>query len=116
MGAKAFQAGVNEFLRRFKAKAVAEGLHFVPRKQNLDGIATAGLTMDEAERIILDLTEANYSGGPEREHEGGPGEIWFFNTFEEGRNIYVELKLCELFVACRSFRLAKHLAQPPYKR
>jgi hypothetical protein len=116
MGAKAFQTGVNEFLKRFKAKMVAEGLHFVPRKQNLDGIATSGLTPDEAERIILDLTESNYSGGPERDHEGSPGEVWFFNAFEEGRSIYVELKLCDLFVACRSFQPAKRPAQLPHKR
>lgn len=116
MGAKALQAGVNEFLRRFKAKMAAEGLHFVPRKQNLDGIAAAGLTTDEAERIILNLTEVTYSGGPERDHECCPGEIWLFSTYEDGRSIFIELKLCDSFVACRSFRSATRLAHPPHKR
>jgi hypothetical protein len=116
MGAKALQVGVAEFLRQFKAKVVTEGLHFIPRKQNLDGLATAGLTPDEAERIILDLTEVNYSGGPERDYEGSPGEVWFFHTLEEGRGIYIELKSCNLFVACRSFRPAARRALPTHRR
>jgi hypothetical protein len=116
MGVKAIQVGANDFLKRFIAKVVADGLHFVPRKQGLDGIAASGLTTDEAERIILDLTEANYSGGPERDHEGSPGEVWFFNAFEEGRSIYIELKLGDLFAACRSFRPANRPAQLPHKK
>ena len=116
MGAKALQVGVTEFLTQFKAKVAIEGLHFVPRKQNLDGLATVGLMTDEAERIILDLTEVNYSGGPVCDREGSPGEIWSFNAVENGQNIYIELKICNLFVACRSFRRATRPALPPHKR
>lgn len=116
MGAKAIRVGADAFLKRFIAKVAADRLHFVPRKQVLDGIAASGLTTDAAEQIILDLTEANYSGGPERDREGGLGEIWSFSTIEEGRSIYVELKLGDMFAACRSFQLAKRPTQLPHKR
>jgi hypothetical protein len=93
----------------------AGGLTFVPREQNLDGIASLGLTIEAVEQIILDLTEADGSGGPEHDLMGGPGEVWLFNAFDGGRGLDIELKLGDSFAACRAFRPTGRPSQPSRK-
>jgi hypothetical protein len=111
----ASRSEVSEFLRRLKARMLAEGLHFVPRKRNLDGLALLGLTINEAERIILDLTEGNYCRGPEQDEDGSTGEIWFFGVLEDGRSIYIKVKLDDDFAKCLSFHPAERPMRHPYK-
>ena len=115
MGTKAARDEVIDFLKRFKAKMSAEGLVFVPRKRNLDGIAWLGLTIEEVERIILRLTDADYSGGPEEDLDGSPGEIWFFSVLDDGKGIYVKLKLDDEFAKCLSFHPAERPMRRPYE-
>jgi hypothetical protein len=111
----ATRSEVTEFLRRFKARMHADGLYFVPRKRNLDGLARLGLTIIEAERIILDLTEENYCRGPEQDEDGSLGEIWFFGVLEDGQSIYIKLKLDNDFAKCLSFHPAERPMRHPYK-
>jgi hypothetical protein len=115
MGAAASRAGVSEFLKRFKARAAAGGLTFVPRGQNLDAITTLGLTIGAVEQIVLGLTEADSLGGPEHDRGGSPGEVWSFTVFDGGRGINIELKICDSFAACRSFRPTGRPSQPSRK-
>lgn len=115
MHQKASRDEVVDFLKRFKAKMAADGLFFVPRKRNLDGITWLGLTIDEVEKIILGLTEINYSGGPEKDVDGSLGEIWFFSVLDDGRGIYVKLKLDDEFAKCLSFHPAERPMRRPYE-
>jgi len=102
-------------LRRFKAKLLADGLYFVPRKRNLDGLAILGLTINEVERIIFDLTEGNYCRGPGQGEKGSPGEIWFFDVLEDGQSIYIKIKLDDDFAKCLSLHPAERPVRQPYK-
>jgi hypothetical protein len=102
MGAKATRAGVSEFLERFKAGVVAGQLLFVPREQNLSVIGALGLTIDEAEQIILNLTEAHISSAQEENPEGKPNVLCFFYPFEAGRGLNLELKISTPLAACLS--------------
>lgn len=111
----ASRSEVCEFLRRFKARMLTDGLYFVPRKRNLDGLAILGFTINEAERIILDLTEGNYCRGPEQDEDGSPGEIWFFGVLEDGHSIYIKVKLDDDFAKCLSFHPAERPMRHPYK-
>jgi len=94
---------IGNFLKRFKARMTADELVFANRKRNLDGIALLGLTLDEGERIILDLTDMNYSSGPDEDHNGTRGETWTFSTGVASRNIRIKLKLDERKAICILF-------------
>jgi hypothetical protein len=111
MGAKAARAGVSEFLERFKAGVVAGELLFVPREQNLIALAALGLTIGEAEQIILNLTEENISSGHEHNQKDSPSVAWFFHASEGGRSLDIELKIGDSFVACLYFRSAERHTQ-----
>jgi hypothetical protein len=93
---------VNEFLKRFKARMTASDLVFIQRKPSLDAIALLGLTVDEGESIILDLTEMDYSSGPDRD-DGNSGETWTFVAAAARRSICVKLKLDGEKAICVSF-------------
>jgi hypothetical protein len=111
MGAKAAKAGASEFLERFKAGVAAGELLFVPREQNLGVLTALGLTIGEAEQIILNLTEANISSGHEHDQKGSPGVAWFFHVFEAGRSLTIELKISDSLTACLYFGSPERLAQ-----
>lgn len=113
--ADADRAVVNNFLKRFKTKMSSDGLIFVKRKPNLDSIAKLGFTIAEVERIILSLTEKNYSKGPETDDDGTAGEIWVFGVSEAGSEIYVKLKLDAAAAKCLSFHHSDYPVRLPYR-
>lgn len=112
----ASKTDVVDFLKRFKQEATTTGIQLIPRDKNKNGLATLGITIPAAESIILGLTEENYSNGPETDHDGSSGEIWFFCTLENGQQVYIKLKLEANKAKCLSFHPAAHSMPQPYKK
>ncbi|MGH9829288.1 MAG: hypothetical protein ACREDR_39215 [Blastocatellia bacterium] len=116
MGSSTSKATIGTFLKAFKAKMLDLGLEFVPRKQNLDGLAWLGITIEEAERIILALTDSEYCQGPENDRQGSPGQIYVFGATVEGETIYIKLKLSDDSAKCLSFHPAAFTMRLPHKK
>jgi hypothetical protein len=107
---------VLDFLERFKRKADQEGIHFQDRKRNLDSLANLGLSIEDAEEIILGLTEEEYVTGPEKDLDGSSGEIWVFGSSYGGRRLYIKVKLDNIRSKCISFHEADHPLIYPLKK
>lgn len=108
-------ARVAEFLRVFKESAAKIGGVFVMnRVKNRDALLDLGLTKRQREEIILSLTPEDYCGGPLREKRGS-GHVWIFGRVEEGREIYIKLKVTHMPI-CLSFHPAEHPLRYPLRR
>ncbi len=105
-------ARVAEFLRVFKECAgKIGGVYVVDRVKNRDALLDLGLTKRQREEIVLSLTPDDYCGGPLREKKGS-GHVWIFGRVEEGREIYIKLKVTHMPI-CLSFHPAEHPLQHP---
>ena len=96
------------FLKRFKQEAAASDIDFIPRKINLDALANLGMSIADAENIILGLSARDYMSGPEQDHDASSGEIWVFGTVIDRDRIYIKVKLEAGRAACLSFHEAKY--------
>lgn len=90
-----------EFLKQFKQKVNESGLIVIPTKKNRDYLARSGLLPNECIDIIINLTERNYSSGPELDRDRN-GDVWIFGCRHEGERIYIKLKL-DTEAKCLSF-------------
>jgi len=72
-----------------------------------------GLTKEQRQEIILSLTPEDYCEGPTPDREG-PGMWWVFGKIEEGREIYIRLKVTHAPI-CFSFHPAEQSLQYPLK-
>jgi hypothetical protein len=107
-------ARVAEFLRVFKERAEkVGGVYVMDRVKNRDALLDLGLTKRQREEIILSLTPEDYCGGPLRDKKGS-GHVWIFGRVEEGREIYIKLKVTHMPI-CLSFHPAEHPLQHPLR-
>ena len=105
---------ITRFLKQFKQAVDNNGLYFIPRKINRDGIAKLGLVIADVRDIIANLTYQNYSIGPEMDQDGSSGEIWIFGTIINSLNTYIKLKLDKGVAKCLSFHPADFPIKQPY--
>lgn len=107
---------VAEFLRAFKERREKfGGVYVVGRVKNRDALAELGFTKEQREEIILSLTAEDYCEGPSPDHEG-PGSVWVFGKVEEGREIYIKVKLTTIAPICLSFHPAERPLTYPLKQ
>ena len=104
------------FLDRFKRRANQEGIHLQDRKKNLDSLAKLGLSIEDAEEIMLALTEDEYVSGPENDADGSEGEVWVFGASIEGCILYIKLKLDKIRSKCISFHKAERSLDFPLRK
>lgn len=68
------------------------------------------LTRNNAKEEILNLTVADYCGGPEPDKDK-PGEIWEFGRLIEDTEVYIKLKIAQVgkekIAKCISFHPAE---------
>ena len=95
-------------MKRFKQEATLSGIIFIPRRANLDTLANLGMTIADAEFVILGLSARDYISGPAHDHDGSAGEIWVFGTVINRDNIYIKVKLETGRAACISFHEAQY--------
>lgn len=105
---------VNQFLRRFKAQINSKRLMLIPRKINMDGLASLGLTITDAKAVILALSYFDYSEGPEADEDGSMGEVWIFGVTLSKQSVYIKLKLEMDEAKCLSFHPAISHIRKPY--
>lgn len=103
------------FLKEFKIKVSAGEMNFIPRKINIDSLAALGMTIQDAENLILSLTEKEYCKGPESDNNGSSGNIWVFGAAIETDLIYIKLKLDLDEAKCLSFHIANFSMQFPHQ-
>ena len=105
---------IAEFLRAFKERREkVGGVYVVDRVKNRDALAELGFTKKQREEIILSLIPEDYCEGPYQDREG-PGMWWVFGKIEEGREIYIRLKLTHGPI-CLSFHPAERPLSYPLK-
>lgn len=105
---------ISQFLRRFKLQASKTGIDFVNRLANRDGMAELGITVDDAEKFIKELTFSNYSKGSEADKDGSIGEVWIFGKEINSKQVYIKLKLDNIGAKCLSFHPAEFSLQQPF--
>lgn len=106
-----------EFLSEVK-RIIPKGFDLVDRKENLNELASLGLTRDDCRQIVLSLSVEDYCKGPEKDRDR-PGHVWTFGYKLEGKDIYIKLKIIKVdddeIVKCISFHNAKHPLTYPLK-
>lgn len=109
---------ISNFLFKFKARAsLIGGVDFVPRDKNLNAIAEFGLTIDDVEKIVLELTPEHYHNGPEADYDGSGDNVWIFGYHLENEEIYIKLSDSESFgrAKCLSFHRSERRLTYPYR-
>lgn len=68
---------------------------FVPRRQNVEYMASVGMSMDDLKSVILSLGEADCFGGPEpdRDEQYGEWTVAKFSPEYEGESLYLKISV-----------------------
>lgn len=115
---KANKEEVASFLKDARSLIDAGEVLIVKRTINLQDIADIGLTMKGVKQELCDLTEDNYSKGPELDRDF-PGDIWVFGKKIIDQEVYIKLKIDKMGkntkLTCISFHIAKYKIDYPYK-
>ena len=83
-----------KFLAEAKNLVIEKKFIFVPRKKNLQSLASCGLTIVDAKDEILSLKAKDYYKGPKQDFDvSQPGDIWEFKKQIEGKQFYIKLKI-----------------------
>lgn len=105
---------VVEFLRAFREQTERlGGVYVTNRIKNRNALTELELTKVQREEIILSLTPEDYCEGPTPDIQGA-GNVWIFGKIEEGRSIYIKLKVTHAPI-CLSFHPAEHPLNYPLK-
>ena len=106
-----------EFLSEVK-RIIPKGFDLVDRRENLEELASLGITKRDCRQIVLSLSVEDYCKGPENDRDR-PGYVWTFGHRLEGEDIYIKLKIIKVeeeeMVKCISFHKAKHPLEYPFK-
>ena len=106
---------VTEFLRVFRERAERfGGVYVINRVKNRDALVELGLTKEQREEAILSLTPEDYCEGPLPDRQGS-GSVWVFGRTEEGREIYIKLKVTHGAI-CVSFHAAEQALRYPLRQ
>ena len=68
---------------------------FIPRRQNVEYMASVGMSMDDLKSVILSLDESDCFGGPEPDRDDGYDE-WTVAKFSpecEGDKLYLKISV-----------------------
>ncbi len=86
-----------EFLVNAKELVALGKYDFVPRRKNMQSLASHGLTLEDAKSVIFELTVADYYKGPKRDLDSNrPGYIWEFKKTIDNFQFYIKVKIvCE---------------------
>ncbi|MCK5196732.1 MAG: type II toxin-antitoxin system MqsR family toxin [Spirochaetales bacterium] len=82
-------------MTRIKKAVSLNHVFLVPRRENKDTMLELDLTLKDIFNCIQQLSIADYDKGPEDDHDGSDGFIWFFHHPVSMRRIYIKLKLYE---------------------
>lgn len=67
---------------------------FVPRKKNMQALASHGLSIQDVKSEILALVVGDYYKGPKKDLDPNrPGDIWEFKKCVDKAQFYVKLKI-----------------------
>lgn len=110
---------VRDFLFEFKQVATGgSGIDIVPRAGTRSTLAQLGLTLANAEEILLGLSVADYCQGPKPDRDK-PGNVWFFGREIDGHEIYIKLKVAQVgnerVSKCISFHIAERPLRYPFR-
>jgi hypothetical protein len=106
------------FLKKFK-ELIQRG-HFIVSSspKNRSSLVSLGITREIRKEILLSLTVDDCFSGPEPDHNF-PGDIWKFGKDDEGRQIYIKLKIHDQghrkVAKCLSFHIAEYEICYPQK-
>lgn len=97
-----------KFLTEAKKLVIEKKFTFVPRKKNMQSLASCGLTIIDAKDEILSLKAKDYYKGPKQDFDTSqPGDIWEFKKRIDNRQFYIKLKIQvqdeEMILKCLSF-------------
>jgi len=68
-------------------------VHIEDRDKNAETRRRLGITVDDQEDLIRELTTRNYVKGPEADHNPNyPGDIWVFKKEAYEETFYIKLK------------------------
>lgn len=100
-----------EFLLRCKNYISQGRFEFVPRSKSMRALTALGWSVEDVERVILELEPSNYAKGPEPDRDTNrPGDVYIFGVYENGTELYIKLK-CDDQRGCVCFSF--HEAQRP---
>lgn len=94
MSIQANRAQIVSFLSQAKGLVAAGQYTFIPRRKNMQDLATHNLTIADVKREILGLTVADYYKGPKQDLDRSrPGDIWEFKKIINNDQFYIKLKI-----------------------
>jgi len=115
---------IRAFLQEVKAvvsqtPSLTRFWRLVDRRENLDFMATVGLTRADIGEAILGLSVEDYCEGPMQDHTE-PGDVWVFGKAISGKETYIKLKLAVVsivkIVRVISFHEANQPLRYPFKQ
>ncbi|MHB8789968.1 MAG: toxin [Desulfobulbaceae bacterium] len=107
------------FLVEFKKVVTrGSGVMLVPRHDTMATLSHLGITKRNLEELLLTLSVADYSCGPETDRGAG-GDLWVFGRQIRGYEVYIKLKVADVSgtktAKCISFHIAKYPMAYPCK-
>ncbi len=114
----ASQQEISDFLFKFKFFAQIPGsFSFIETPKNMRDLTELGLTTTHALNTILQLTDINYSSGPEDDRDYPGKKVWKFGDDINSEEIYIKLSndLSHNIAKCISFHKSEHRLIYPYK-
>lgn len=85
---------IQSFLTKVKNLISIGNYVFIPRRKNLQALASLGLSIKDAEIEILELEVSDYYKGPKRDlDKNRSGSIWEFKKNIDNFTFYIKLKI-----------------------
>ncbi|MFN0081008.1 MAG: hypothetical protein ACKVOM_00690 [Ferruginibacter sp.] len=96
---------IEAFLQDFKEKMKIWGIFFLSRDKNLQTLLDLEISSNDREKIITQLTAADYSKGPSKDELNDGPDLWVFKKEVKGFKVYIKITLgfCNKKVICISF-------------
>lgn len=96
MGNQANTSEIAAYLTKIKKLLSAGKYDFVPRRKNMQALASHGLTITDAKNEILELVVSDYYKGPKQDLDPGhPGNIWEFKKTVGNIQFYLKVKIVQ---------------------
>ena len=109
---------VQKFLQDFKVKLDIWGVIFRDdRGKNAQALLDLDITPIYREKVLKELSAADYYEGPRIESLYGGADMWVFGKTIKGREVYIKITLgfTGAQVICISFHVAEHSMEYPLK-
>jgi len=106
---------VEQFLSEVKALLQAGKWEMVPRKKNLDGLASLGITVQQAKAELIRLSYRHYDRGPIDDFDRPGEDVWEFIKAVGSSDVYIKLKIDHRGCVCIGFHPSSGPTTLPYK-